>query len=586
MHSLQESKNSPAPVPMVKPLTPESIKKTGDKNDKLKNRSSASDKQPKCEFKQVKYSKQLYESEVNIHNQALAEYDLDICNLLIEQIDISKPNLHMYTQQPYLTFAIRVRLIDFLLKMSVRLKILPFVFYKAVKLFDRYCSKRVVLLDQSQLIISTCLWMASKLSGGNNHFVNLAHAKTGPDGVRKFKVVGDLGYGSSGKYIGPTERFRLPKLNELVKLCGSKCNYTREMFIQMERHLLETLSWKINDPSIEEFIVTSREFCIIDEEAKNCTWEIFKVKEYLSYISLYSHELLDLNLLEVSQVILDLINEVFLFDSQSVQYQTILNTESSQFIEFDEGQYKFIKKHLIKAVLKSSDFALKLFNSEGPQYLYQSMCSRYGSTSPTTTTDTNTNTSGGTSTASVSLKHLNLSIPQEFATVSTPSLLSCEVSPSGKITHAPTNAATCQNKSYQTITPPEQMTLRHRHQQPSPYYDFNKQYHRNITPENLQSQSRGNNGSNSSSGSDGDGGSSSTTDSTTNCHTNDSDIFDKPDQSRRGSTDEEVGGHENNTPMTDHESPNYSNSNSKKLDNLSCNQVRMGAGVASLGIML
>ena len=155
-----------------------------------------------------------------------------------------------------------------------------------------------------------------------------------------------MGYGSGGKFIGPTERFRLPKLHELVKLCGAKCKYDQGMFKQMEVHVLNTLEWSLNDPSIEEFIIDSHEFNVLDDdEFDDDHIEFFKIKEYLSYVALYSHELIDINIIELGQVIMDIINEVFQLQPTDRNYQTILNCDSAHPIRFDIARYKHIKKH-------------------------------------------------------------------------------------------------------------------------------------------------------------------------------------------------------------------------------------------------
>lgn len=364
-------------INITRPLTPNSIgNSVYTKQTSHHYKKTSSNTQTKKSFVQEKYPKELYQSEIRVHNQSLAEYDLDIYDIMVDLIESSKPNLSLYKQQPYLTFTIRLKLIDFLLKMSIRLKILPFVFFKAVKIFDRYCSKRIVLLDQSQLIITTCLWIASKIIGGNNHFVNMNNLEK--IGFNNFRTISDLGYGSGGKFIGPTERFRLPKLHELVKLCGAKCKYDQGMFKQMEVHVLNTLGWSLNDPSIEEFIIDSHEFNVLDDdEFDDDHIEFFKIKEYLSYVALYSHELIDINIIELGQVIMDIINEVFQLQPTDRNYQTILNCDSAHPIRFDIARYKHIKKALIKSIFNSSDFMLKVFNSRGPQYLYSQINLQY-----------------------------------------------------------------------------------------------------------------------------------------------------------------------------------------------------------------
>lgn len=335
-------------------------------------------------YKHIEYNDQLYQKEIQNHASTIKEYEQEIYQAMSSTLETNKPNLELYQQQPYLTNSIRAKLIEFLIKMSIRLKILPFVVFRAIKIFDRYCSKRIILLDQSQLIVTTCLWIAAKLQGGNNHFINLNNL----DKLSNIKTINDLGYGSGGKYLGPTERFRLPKLHELIKLCGNKCKYDMSMFKQMELHILSTLEWNFNDPSIEEFLIQSTDFNVL-----NASDDVFKIKEYLTSVSLYSFELIDCNILDLSKVMVDLINEMLDLTPKSPHFQTINqptldNDNDDEFfiegaykpsihLKMDFETYKYIKKYLIKAVLHTSDFLLNLFDTKGPQYFYNQVLLTY-----------------------------------------------------------------------------------------------------------------------------------------------------------------------------------------------------------------
>ncbi|KAG2732343.1 hypothetical protein G9P44_004760 [Scheffersomyces stipitis] len=363
MLSHQESHPNPNNSFSTHPLTPTSFKSTP-------SHKQFFDEVKSPQFTQKDYSSHLYEAELAVHQQSFEEYEDDIFKSMVQLTNSNRPDLDLYKQQPYLTFAIRSKLIDFLLKMSVRLKILPFVFFRAVRIFDRYCSKRIVLLDQAQLIITTCLWIASKVQGGNNHFVNLNNLEK----ITCIKTINDLGYGSGGKYLGPTERFRLPKLHELVKLCGAKCKYDQGMFKQMEIHILSSLDWSLNDPGIEEFITTSREFCIMS--AYSADNEMFKVKEFLCYLSLYAPELIDINIIELSQVMLALINEALGFYPGDRLFQKVIGEEAIH-TEIEPHRYRAIKTNLIKAVMGATDYSLRLFNSRGPQFFYNQINALY-----------------------------------------------------------------------------------------------------------------------------------------------------------------------------------------------------------------
>lgn len=308
------------------------------------------------------YSPALYVSELEQHAEVVDEYREEMYEAMVNSCKANTPNIEAFQQQPYLTLAIRLKLLDFLFKMSVRLKTLPFVFYRAVKIFDRYCCKRIIILDKAQLIISTCLWIAAKFAGGNNHFVNLSNLER----LTSVRTINDLGYGAGGKYKGPTERYRMPKVNEFIKLCGSKCSYTPKQFKQMELHILRTLNWSLNEPSIEEFILQSKDFSILKQN------EILHIKRFISYVSLYSFALMGVSVLDLSVVVNDLFTEIINV-RQTGYYDNKLRHS------LNRNDYLFIKQHLIKAIVSSSEPILAYFNTRGPYYFHQTVASIYTS---------------------------------------------------------------------------------------------------------------------------------------------------------------------------------------------------------------
>lgn len=320
----------------------------------------ASSHTPLGQFSLQDYSSTLYASEIEQHEQVVDEYRDEIYEALVNSCKTNIPNIEAFQKQPYLTFSIRLKLLDFLFKMSVRLKALPFVFYRAVKIFDRYCCKRIILLDKAQLIISTCLWLAAKFEGGNSHFVNLNNIEK----LASVKTINDLGYGAGGKFKGPTERYRMPKLNEFIKLCGTKCNYSVKQFKQMELHILKTLNWSFNDPSIEEFIVQSQEFSILKQN------ELFQVKRFISYVSVYSFALMNVGVLNLCLVITDLVNEILKTRETSNHYDKLCHS-------INRKDYLFIKQHLIKAIVDASGPLLCYFNSKGPNYFHHNVMNIY-----------------------------------------------------------------------------------------------------------------------------------------------------------------------------------------------------------------
>lgn len=327
-------------------------------------------------IRQYEYPKPLSARETKAHDVAMEEYADEIYQALLVSLEVTKPNLELYRSQPHITPAIRLKLIDFALKLLVRLKILPFVFSQGIKIFDRYCLSRIVVLAHAQLAVTTCLWIAAKTNGGNNHFANLDCAD-----VDSIKTINDLSHGSGARYLGPTERFRHPRLNELVKLCGSKCNYDAAMFIQMELHILNALDWSFAAPCISDYIVSSRELRVIRDglEVDDNLIELFQIKRFAAYASCYLLELVEYTTIQIATVLLDLINDALQVQPHDTLYQR-LNISSSDGI-IDYTTYYHIRRHLESAITNASPYLLEMFGSRGPQLMHSILSSTHKNTS-------------------------------------------------------------------------------------------------------------------------------------------------------------------------------------------------------------
>lgn len=318
---------------------------------------------------QYVYPHKLYNAEVRTHEQAVHEYGPDILHAMAEILEATRPNVRLFENQPYVNAVVRHKLVDFLLKMAVRLKILPFVFCRAVRYFDRYCLKRIVLLDQAQLIITTCLWIAAKVGGGNNHFANLA------DRGADVASIADLGYGLGARFRGPTERFRLPKLAELVKLCGLKCRYDAAMFKQMEVHVMNTLQWQLLDPSVDEYVVYSHELQVVVPHqlaAFSQAAEFLQVKQFVAYAACYVHELMRYDTIDVAKVLVALVNDTFQLEEHDTRYQTLNHAVLSDGLAVlaDFRLARDIHRLLVRAVVTAPAYLLQTFSSRGPQALH------------------------------------------------------------------------------------------------------------------------------------------------------------------------------------------------------------------------
>lgn len=195
------------------------------------------------------YPIELSNSELLAHYETIQEYHQEISANVIAQSTKFKPDHKLIDQQPDMNpLQTRNKIVTFLFELSVMTRVTNGVFFHAVRLYDRYCSKRVVLKDQAELVVGSCLWLAAKTWGGCNHIINNVSVPTG------------------GRFYGPNPRARIPRLSELVHYCGGSDVFDESMFIQMERHILDTLNWDVYESMINDYILNVDENCLIQYE--------------------------------------------------------------------------------------------------------------------------------------------------------------------------------------------------------------------------------------------------------------------------------------------------------------------------------
>lgn len=199
--------------------------------------------------KQTYYPIELSNAELLAHYEMVQEYHEEISANVLSQSCKFKPDYKLIDQQPEMNpISTRNSIVTFLFELSVMSRVTDGIFFHAVRLYDRYCSKRVVLEDQAKLVVATCLWLAAKTWGGCNHIINNVSIPTG------------------GRFYGPNPRARIPRLSELVHYCGGADVFDESMFMQMERHILDTLSWDVYEPMINDYVLNVDENCLIQYE--------------------------------------------------------------------------------------------------------------------------------------------------------------------------------------------------------------------------------------------------------------------------------------------------------------------------------
>lgn len=304
---------------------------------------------------QQRYPEALSSRDLASHAAVVDEYQDEILATLRADLATHRPVAKLVAKQPYVTSVFRHKLVDFLLKMSVRLKILPYVFCRAVRLFDRYLLRRIVLLDQAQLIATTCLWIAAKVHGGNNHFANL-YCEPRDNMVR---TIADLGYGLGARTKGPNERYRLPKVRELVKLCGLRCNYDAAMFNQMEVHVMQALDWRLLDPAVDDFMVQSHDLLVGLACPDPERTEIRSMKRFMSYAACYLADLLAADPEDLACAVVSIANDVYHLDLP-------LNFPALR----PQDVLPLLKRAVVNAVIRAPPYLLQCFDLRGPQLLF------------------------------------------------------------------------------------------------------------------------------------------------------------------------------------------------------------------------
>lgn len=317
---------------------------------------------------QSKYPLELSNSEIISHQVQIDDYKEELSSSLYETCLKYKPDLNLINQQPEIKQYLRTPLLQFLLKISIKTKVTNGIFYQAAKTFDRYCSKRIVLKDQAQLVLATCLWLSAKTYGGCNHIINNTNVPTG------------------GRFYGPNPRARIPRLSELVILCNHSMdsgsgsalnNYDEGMFIQMERHILDTLNWDVVEPQLNNWLLNTYENNLIQLELNNnnalikSKIELINLKRFLAEISLFEIKTIELSPPQLTMVILNILKKF------KPEYQLSIDLILPKNL-MSNININYYSNLIIDKILNSSDFILNYYlQFEGVDQFYTSILTSF-----------------------------------------------------------------------------------------------------------------------------------------------------------------------------------------------------------------
>lgn len=167
------------------------------------------------------------------------EYQDDILEHMLRMDQETMADVDSIDIQTEIQWFMRPYLLDFLVEAHSAFQLMPETLFLTINLLDRYCSKRVVYKRHYQLVGCAALLIAAKY------------------GDKKEKV---------------------PTIKELKSMCCSL--YDDDMFLQMEWHVLSTLSWAIGHPTVDNFVQMATKDGVYDPEVENMTLYILEIALY------------------------------------------------------------------------------------------------------------------------------------------------------------------------------------------------------------------------------------------------------------------------------------------------------------------
>ncbi|KAJ5567413.1 hypothetical protein N7535_006719 [Penicillium sp. DV-2018c] len=109
-----------------------------------------------------------------------AEYVVEIFEYLKDLELVTMPNPDYIDHQPDLEWKMRGILVDWLIEVHTRFRLLPETLFLAVNIIDRFLSAEVVALDRLQLVGVTAMFIASKYEEVlSPHVANFSHVADG-----------------------------------------------------------------------------------------------------------------------------------------------------------------------------------------------------------------------------------------------------------------------------------------------------------------------------------------------------------------------------------------------------------------------
>lgn len=155
---------------------------------------------------------------------------------------LTKSHVDLMDLQPELRWFMRPYLVEFLVEIHQQFRLRPEVLYLTVNIVDRYVSKRIVFKKHYQLVGCAALWIAAKFE------VYLFDFSLVKDERRCLPPAISLPSLSSTQ----DAKDKVPSVEALRDMCCAA--YDESAFLQMEGHVLSTISWTLGHPTAEAWL--------------------------------------------------------------------------------------------------------------------------------------------------------------------------------------------------------------------------------------------------------------------------------------------------------------------------------------------
>lgn len=178
------------------------------------------------------------------------DYRVEMVVTMLRQEAWLVPLVVLIEQQPEIKLGMRPLLLDFLMEVICILNLSPSTFPLTVNLIDRYCLTRIVKKQHYQLLGLTCLWVACKQLD---------------------------------------QKYKMPTLADLGKICVDY--YYKELFVEMEKHVLKLLEWRVSSPTVDAYIELYLDILLVSNTPGIDAGAIGRKRLFLAQVATYIAEL-------------------------------------------------------------------------------------------------------------------------------------------------------------------------------------------------------------------------------------------------------------------------------------------------------